>query len=129
FGRRRARAVSDKDLRTEPLRQPLTDQARDDVSWAAGGKTDNDAHGPAWIGLRPCNAGYVRQRGSTRGQMQKISAGKVHFEPPSSFRSFDHLLGDGEHALRNGEAEQPPGLSVADQLELAPLCHPQAPPL
>ena len=28
------------------------------------------------------------------GQMQKISAGKFHFEPP--FTSFDHLVGTGE---------------------------------
>jgi hypothetical protein len=33
-------------------------------------------------------------------------------------RLFDHLVGDGEHAWRNGEAEQPRGLSVDDQLEL-----------
>src|SRR5215510_8003219 len=58
----RAWSILDDERLTEPLRQPLTDQARDDVSWAAGGKTDNDAHGPAWIGLRPCNAGYGRQR-------------------------------------------------------------------
>jgi hypothetical protein len=32
-----------------------------------------------------------RQRGSACGQMQKISAGKFHFEPP--FTSFDHLVG------------------------------------
>jgi hypothetical protein len=34
-----------------------------------------------------------RQRGSARGQMQKISAGKFHFEPPSQFTSLDHLVG------------------------------------
>jgi hypothetical protein len=33
--------------------------------------------------LRPREARQARQRGSARGQMQKISAGKFHFKPPS----------------------------------------------
>ena len=45
-----------------------------------------------------------RQRGSARGQMQKISAGKFHFEPP--FTSFDHLAGAREHRFREGDAER-----------------------
>jgi hypothetical protein len=28
--------------------------------------------------------------------MQKISAGKFHFEPPSRFTAFNHLVGDRE---------------------------------
>jgi hypothetical protein len=35
-----------------------------------------------------------RERGSARGQMQKLSAGKFHLEPP--FTSLDHLVGAGE---------------------------------
>jgi hypothetical protein len=35
-----------------------------------------------------------RQRGSARGQMQKLSAGKFHFEPP--FTSFNDLVGARE---------------------------------
>jgi hypothetical protein len=42
---------------------------------------------------RPLNGWGGQQRGSARGQMQKISTGKFHFEPP--FRSFDHLIGAG----------------------------------
>ena len=49
------------------------------VPFAAGGLPDNDAHRPRWIGLRPSNMRHGRQRGSARGQMQKISAGKFHF--------------------------------------------------
>jgi hypothetical protein len=41
-----------------------------------------------------------RQRGSARGQMEKISAGKFHSEPPSRFTSFDHLVGAGEQGFR-----------------------------
>jgi hypothetical protein len=67
----------------EPLRQPLTDEASGDVGSATSGKTDNHAHRPRRIGLRPCNAGYDRQRGSAGGQMQKFATGKFHVEPPS----------------------------------------------
>ena len=35
--------------------------------------------------------------------------------------SFDHLVGDGEHARRDGEAERPGGLHVDDQLEFGRL--------
>jgi hypothetical protein len=45
--------------------------------------------------LRPRRARHRWQRGSARGQMQKTSAGKFHFEPP--FTSFDHLVGEREH--------------------------------
>src|SRR5215813_5260431 len=53
--------------------------------------------------------------------MQKVSAGKFHFEPPSRFTSFDHLVGAGEQRRGHIEAEHPGGLSVNDQLELARL--------
>src|SRR5215510_4008488 len=59
----------------------------------SGGKSDNDAHRPRWIGLRPRDAGYGRQRGSAHGQMQEFAAGKFHFEPPSRFTLLDHLVG------------------------------------
>src|SRR5215831_17969875 len=51
-----ARSVLDDKLLAEPLRQPLADQARDDVGAAAGGKADDDAHRPRRISLRPRNA-------------------------------------------------------------------------
>src|SRR5215469_7596667 len=71
-----ARPVVDDKLLAETLRQPLTDQARRDVTCAARGKADNDAHRPRRIGLRPRDARGRRERGSARGQMQKLSAGK-----------------------------------------------------
>jgi hypothetical protein len=46
--------------------------------------------------LRASDARDNRQRGGASGQVQKISAGKFHFEPPSRFTSLDHLVGDGE---------------------------------
>src|SRR5262245_20394390 len=53
--------------------------------------------------------------------MQKSSAGKFHFEPPSRFTSLDHLVGGNEQRLRHGNAEYSCGLVINDQLELARL--------
>src|SRR5262249_48887510 len=51
-----ARPVLDDELLAEPLREPLADQASDDVGAAASGKAGDDAHRPARIGLRPNKA-------------------------------------------------------------------------
>src|SRR5262249_5762061 len=79
-----ARAVLHHELLAEPLRQPLTDQARDDVGRTGRSERHDDAHRPRRIGLRPRYVRYSRERGSTHCQMQKISAGKFHFEPSLS---------------------------------------------
>jgi hypothetical protein len=74
----RSGPVFDEELLSEPLGQPLTDETRGDVGGAAGGKADNQAHRPRRIGLRPRETRHGRERGSARGQMEKISAGKFH---------------------------------------------------
>src|ERR1700757_1283440 len=67
--------VLDDELLPHSLRQPLTYQARKNVNYAARGKADDDAHRPRRIALRPRDARQRRQRGSARGQMQKLPAG------------------------------------------------------
>ncbi len=66
------RPVVDDEWLAETLRQPLTHQARNDVSRAARGEWHDQPHRPRRIGLRPCNPRHSRQRGSARGQMQKL---------------------------------------------------------
>src|SRR5262245_24289085 len=63
----RARPILDDKLLTETLRQPLSYQARHDVGGTTGGKSDDDAHRPRRIGLRPSYARDGRERGSASG--------------------------------------------------------------
>src|SRR5262245_8722910 len=51
------------------------------IEHAARRKWHDQTHRPRRIGLRPRDPRYGRQRGSTRGQMQKLSAGKFHAGP------------------------------------------------
>src|SRR5262249_56107883 len=76
-----ARPVLDDKLLTEPFRQELAHQTRDDVIPAASGSHNDHAHRPRRIGLRLRRARHRRQRGSAGGQMQKISAGEFRFLP------------------------------------------------
>jgi hypothetical protein len=76
----------------------------------------NPAHRPRGIGLRQSEVRNSWQRGSARSQMQKLSAGKFHFEPPSRFTSLDHLVGEGEQRRGHVEAERPGGLEIDHRL-------------
>src|SRR5262249_50647855 len=49
--------------------------------------------------------------------MQECPAGKFHFEPPSSFTSFDHLVGAGAQRRRYFEAEDFRRRQVDHQLQ------------
>jgi hypothetical protein len=53
--------------------------------------------------------------------MQKISAGKFHFEPP--FTSFDHHVGAREQRRRNRQSKRLGSLEVDRQLESDRLLH------
>src|SRR5262245_31014211 len=58
-----------------------------------------------------------------RGQMEKISAGKFHFEPPSRFTSLDHLVGATRQRKRDSDAERLGGLETEDQLDFRGKLH------
>ena len=83
-------AVVDDEWLAEPLLQPLSHRACEDVARAAGGKSDDDAHRPRGIGLRPRDPRHDRERGRARGQMQKLPAvGKFHVALPEQCRGAD----------------------------------------
>src|SRR5215467_14512540 len=48
----------------------------------------------------------------------KLSAGKFHFEPPSRFTSFDHLIGGREQRRRHFEAERSRRFEIDDEFDL-----------
>src|SRR5258706_15839387 len=73
-----SRTVVDDERLTEPLREPLTYQARRDVRTASGREANNKAHRPRWIALRPSNTRHGRERGHAPGEMEKISTEKFH---------------------------------------------------
>jgi hypothetical protein len=89
LGRIAARAgpVLDNDWLVELVRQPLTDQARNDVKSTAGRKADDDAYRPRRIGLCQSEAGRDREHGSARGQLQKLPTGEFHIALPASSRN------------------------------------------
>src|SRR5262249_24439977 len=62
----------------------LTHQAYEDVRSAARGISNDAAHWPPRIGLRPCYPRHRWQRDSASGQMQEFAAGKFHFDPSLS---------------------------------------------
>ena len=73
-----ARPVLNDELLTEPVPDPLSDQAGDDVGPAAGRKADDHAHRSCRIIERPGNARQHRQRRGTRSHLQKSPAAKFH---------------------------------------------------
>jgi hypothetical protein len=70
----RARSVLDNELLTKTLRQPLTEKASEQIGHAARWKPDDQAHRPRRISLCSRDTRKHRQRGSARGQLEKLSA-------------------------------------------------------
>ena len=70
--------VVDEELLSQTVREPLSDQARNNVDLAAGRKPDDNADRPLRIGLRSRDPRRCWQRRGAHGQMQKCSTGKFH---------------------------------------------------
>src|SRR5215471_2190636 len=92
---------------TQALRQPLAHRARDGIGRGTGRSRYDPAHRPRRVGLRRCDARDRRQRGSAGRQMQKLSAGKFHVEPPSH-----HSITSSARANKIGETSKPKALAV-----------------
>src|SRR5262245_24643827 len=63
---------------SEPLRQPLPQKPRENVTAATWRKPDNDAHRPQRIALRPSQTRVGRQRDRTRCETQKLPPCQFH---------------------------------------------------
>ena len=72
------RTVLDDEWLAESHREPLPHQARHDVEVAGGSESDNDAHRPRWVDLRPREGRPKWQCGGTRS----LVGGIVSSRPP-----------------------------------------------
>src|SRR6185295_14197106 len=72
-------SIFDNKLLGESLRQPLSNKPRRNVDPTPRCKANNDPHWSRGIGLCTRDMRSERQRGSARGQMQKLpTVGKFH---------------------------------------------------
>src|SRR6516225_5571838 len=119
-----ARPVVDNELLAEPLRQPLSDQAREDVGRAGRGEWHDQTHRSRRIGLRPCDARHCGQRGSACCEMQELAAGKFHSGPSAACDP----MGTGTNSLSPfpeiEEAARSPivhfyGITLCDRMSVA----------
>src|SRR5262249_10638710 len=99
--------IFDDELLAEPLREPRSDEPRKNVGRAARSRRGDDTHRPRRIALRVSEPGHCRQRGSACCEMQKISAGKFHSEPPSH-----HSITSSAMASSPGGKLRPNALAV-----------------
>src|SRR5262245_6029615 len=88
----RAWPVFDDEWLTEPLREPLTHQACENVDPAARSEADDHPHRPRRIGLRPGEARQDRECNGTQGQTLKTSARKSHAVLPRFMRIASHAV-------------------------------------
>src|SRR5215204_5273058 len=136
----RAGHILDVELLAEPLGQLLCDKPPDRVSLTAGRKRHDNAHWPGRVRLRPRNARDRWQRGSARGQTEKISAGKFHHvafpERLCSRRSAAHyshcesvwmsVYGPSRQLFRHGNSVASRGIAVNLRERLAHLPMPMS---
>src|SRR5215472_17331419 len=77
-----ARPVLNDEFLSEPLRQPFAREPREDVGRVTGWESNDEAHRPRRISIRPCEPRHRRKRDGAHCQMQKLSAAKFHDDPP-----------------------------------------------
>ena len=63
---------------TELIREPLRQHAGDDIGRTAGGRSDDDAHRPRRIGIRPRGRDHGVERRDARSPAQKLTAANFH---------------------------------------------------
>src|SRR5262249_14230098 len=85
--------VLDDERLPKPLRQPLADQAREDVCATAGSEAYDNAHWMRWIGCRFRGARQCWDDCCCRCQAQKLAARKAHLRPPLSHRPARRTFG------------------------------------
>src|SRR5258705_13278070 len=118
----RARPVLDNERLAETLLEPLTNEARRYVSWAAGRSANNDAHRPRRIALRPCSPRQGPQRNSAGGQMQKLSSvGKFHERLlPENIKKACAIALAAQQMLGNARRPMAPTLPEMRRIRHAP---------
>ena len=107
--------VVDDELLAQPLRQPLTQHACDDVGRAAGRNLNDQAHRPRRIRLRPGGTRKRRKHGGAHCPMQEFAAGRFHGVPfPICSRRGHATRGRVEHGRR--DAHEPSISNFSERL-------------
>src|SRR5437016_5924936 len=75
-----AHLVLDQELLADGTRQVIGGQTSDEIQSATRRERHDEPYRPRRVGLRPCEPRYSRQRGSARGQMQELAAGKLQHD-------------------------------------------------
>src|SRR5262245_24628400 len=78
------------------------------------------------VGFAPqAKRGTASSAAAPATRRRKFRRGSFISILPSLVPLFDYLIGDGQHAWRNGQTKRPGGLEVDDELELGRLLHRQ----
>ena len=117
-----SRPVLDDKMLAKPLRQPLSDQARENVGRSHPAQNRRSSAPAETDRLAPTQRATPPEARQRPQPDAEIVGGEVSSRYLSSrAASFDHLVGGDEQARRHGEAEHSGGLGVDDKVELRRL--------